>query len=60
MNNLIISYDLNSPGQSYTRVTDAIKTLGTWGLRELLRVVCEVQARRQRGGGNCPAGSGRQ
>lgn len=29
-NNLFISYDLNSPGQDYTKVTDAIKSLGSW------------------------------
>jgi len=30
MNNLFISYDLNSPGQNYNVVIDAIKALGTW------------------------------
>ncbi|WP_419810259.1 hypothetical protein [Bacterioplanoides sp.] len=29
-NNLIISYDLNSPGQKYQAVADAIKSLGSW------------------------------
>lgn len=29
-NNLFISYDLNSPGQTYDRVIDEIKTLGSW------------------------------
>lgn len=29
-NNLIISYDLNSPGQDYSKVIDKIKTLGNW------------------------------
>lgn len=29
-NNLIISYDLNSPGQDYTKVIDKIKTIGSW------------------------------
>ncbi|MCF6441046.1 hypothetical protein L1077_16540 [Pseudoalteromonas luteoviolacea] len=29
-NNLLISYDLNSPGQDYTRVIEKIKTLGEW------------------------------
>ena len=29
-NNLIISYDLNSPSQDYDRVFDKIKTLGNW------------------------------
>lgn len=30
MNNLHISYDLNSPGQNYETVADAIKSLGSW------------------------------
>lgn len=30
MNNLFISYDLNSPGQHYDRVISAIKELGSW------------------------------
>lgn len=29
-NNLFISYDLNSPGQNYNVVADAIKSLGNW------------------------------
>lgn len=29
-NNLFISYDLNSPGQDYSRVIEAIKSLGNW------------------------------
>ncbi|MFT6909007.1 MAG: hypothetical protein ACJAS1_005714 [Oleiphilaceae bacterium] len=29
-NNLIISYDLNSPGQDYDQVIDKIKTVGSW------------------------------
>ena len=29
-NNLIISYDLYSPGQDYSAVIDAIKSLGSW------------------------------
>lgn len=29
-NNLHISYDLTSPGQSYERVIEKIKTLGGW------------------------------
>ncbi|MNC02045.1 hypothetical protein D3C76_476840 [compost metagenome] len=29
-NNLFISYDLRSPGQSYEKVIDAIKSLGPW------------------------------
>ena len=29
-NNIHISYDLNSPGQDYTRVIDKIKSLGGW------------------------------
>ena len=29
-NNLIISYDLHSPGQDYEKVHDAIKSLGNW------------------------------
>lgn len=29
-NNLIISYDLNSPGQDYDQVIDKIKTVGNW------------------------------
>ncbi|MGP6424594.1 MULTISPECIES: hypothetical protein [unclassified Pseudomonas] len=29
-NNLFISYDLRSPGQSYSRVIEAIKSLGPW------------------------------
>lgn len=28
--NLFIAYDLNSPGQNYDQVRDAIKALGTW------------------------------
>lgn len=31
MNNLFISYDLKTPGQSYERVITAIKGLGSWG-----------------------------
>jgi hypothetical protein len=30
MNNLFISYDLNSPGQDYSVVIEAIKSLGDW------------------------------
>jgi hypothetical protein len=30
MNNLFISYDLNSPGQDYAVVIEAIKSLGDW------------------------------
>lgn len=30
MNNFFISYDLNSPGQNYDKVTAAIKNLGNW------------------------------
>lgn len=29
-NNLFISYDLNSPGQDYDKVIEAIKSLGNW------------------------------
>jgi hypothetical protein len=29
-NNLLISYDLYSPGQNYEKVAEAIKSLGTW------------------------------
>lgn len=29
-NNLFISYDLYSPGQDYSKVIDAIKSLGSW------------------------------
>ena len=29
-NNLFISYDLNSTGQDYTAVAEAIKSLGSW------------------------------
>lgn len=29
-NNLFISYDLNSPGQDYSKVFDEIKSLGVW------------------------------
>jgi hypothetical protein len=29
-NNLFISYDLYNPGQDYSTVIDAIKTLGAW------------------------------
>lgn len=29
-NNLFISYDLNSTGQNYTAVAEAIKSLGAW------------------------------
>lgn len=29
-NNLFISYDLNSPGQGYDEVFNAIKSLGNW------------------------------
>lgn len=29
-NNLIISYDLNSPGQDYDKIFDEIKSLGSW------------------------------
>lgn len=28
--NLFIAYDLNSPGQNYDKVRDAIKSLGAW------------------------------
>jgi hypothetical protein len=30
MNNLLISYDLMSPGQNYEAVAEAIKKLGSW------------------------------
>lgn len=30
MSNLFIAYDLMSPGQSYDRVRDAIRSLGQW------------------------------
>lgn len=30
MPNLFIAYDLNSPGQNYDAVRDAIKSLGKW------------------------------
>ena len=30
MNNLFISYDLNTPGQKYDNVAEAIKKLGNW------------------------------
>lgn len=30
MNNLFISYDLNTPGQKYDQVGEAIKKLGSW------------------------------
>lgn len=30
LNNLFISYDLNSPGQSYDKVIEKIKSLGSW------------------------------
>ena len=29
-NNLFVSYDLNTPGQSYTAVIEKIKSLGGW------------------------------
>jgi hypothetical protein len=29
-NNFIITYDLNRPGQDYSRIHDAIKSLGQW------------------------------
>lgn len=29
-NNFFVSYDLNSPGQDYSKVIDAIKSLGSW------------------------------
>lgn len=29
-NNLLISYDLNSPGQDYESVIEEIKSLGSW------------------------------
>lgn len=29
-NNLVISYDLNNPGQNYDRIIEAIKALGSW------------------------------
>ena len=29
-NNLFVSYDLNSPGQDYEAVHEAIKSLGSW------------------------------
>lgn len=29
-NNLIVSYDLNNPGQDYSKVIEKIKALGTW------------------------------
>ncbi|MDI3246899.1 MULTISPECIES: hypothetical protein [Pseudoalteromonas] len=29
-NNLIISYDLNSPGQDYEKIFEKIKSLGSW------------------------------
>lgn len=30
MNNIFISYDLNSPGQNYSAVIEAIKSIGHW------------------------------
>lgn len=30
MNTYVISYDLNSPGQNYADLYEAIKNLGTW------------------------------
>jgi hypothetical protein len=30
MKTYMIGYDLNKPGQNYTELIDAIKTLGTW------------------------------
>lgn len=30
MNNLFISYDLNAPGQDYSQMITAIKSLGSW------------------------------
>ena len=30
MSTKLIAYDLNAPGQDYTSLTDAIKTLGVW------------------------------
>ncbi|MEX1199689.1 MAG: hypothetical protein WEB02_02765 [Methylophaga sp.] len=30
VNNLFVSYDLNSPGQDYSKVFEAIKSLGYW------------------------------
>lgn len=30
MNNLLIAYDLNSPGQNYDAVRNAIRSLGAW------------------------------
>lgn len=29
-NNLLISYDLNSPGQNYDKLIEQIKSLGSW------------------------------
>jgi hypothetical protein len=29
-NNLIVSYDLYNPGQDYSKVIEAIKSLGSW------------------------------
>jgi hypothetical protein len=29
-NNIFIAYDLNSPGQDYSEVIEAIKSLGVW------------------------------
>lgn len=30
MSNLFVSYDLNAPGKDYSKVFDAIKSLGSW------------------------------
>lgn len=30
MNNIIISYDLHTPGQNYGTITERIKSLGSW------------------------------
>jgi hypothetical protein len=35
MNNLIIAYDLDKPGQDYKKIEDAIRSLGTYGKFQL-------------------------
>jgi hypothetical protein len=39
-NNLVVSYDLNNPGQNYEKVIAAVKDLGTLLWRKCARTRC--------------------
>jgi cytochrome c556 len=41
-NNLVVSYDLNNPGQNYEKVIAAVKCLGSWA--KVHKSVCYVSS----------------